>query len=256
MANPVDKIIQNAYGPEIAERILTAYSEALNWYSLEKWKVSELDAGHFVEAVRRIIEFETTASYTPFDKNLPKFNDTILAHYASSTVGDDSFRTLIPRVLWAIYTVRNKRGVAHTGKVAPNEMDAALIVASMKWVLSEIVRIKSLLSIDETTALVSAIVERQFEILWKDMGVRRILDPDMPAKNQVLVLLYDKSPSTEEELRFAIEYKNKTDFRKNVLQPLHTRRRIEYRSTENTALILPPGILEAEKIIALKYSRK
>lgn len=248
MKAAIDRILEQAYGEEIAEHILLAYQEVLDSYSLEKWKTTELDAGHFVEMARRIIEMELTGSYTPIGKSLSKFDDRTLKSYESQH-GDDSFRILIPRVLWGIYTVRNKRGVGHVGKVKPNEIDATLLVAAVKWTLSEIIRCKSTLSIKETTDLVSALVERQIPILWKAKDVRRILNPKMSAKNQVLILLYDKSPSTENDLRSAIEYRNVSDFRSKVLKPLHTNRLIEFDVNKGLCRILPTGIAEAERVM-------
>ena len=41
---------------ELVEALLTAFDEIESNFVNRKWKASELDAGHFVEAVHRIIE--------------------------------------------------------------------------------------------------------------------------------------------------------------------------------------------------------
>ncbi len=153
-SSQIDRILEQAFGQDIAMHILQAYREILDNFLLKKWKTSELDAGHFVEAVRRAIEKELFGTSTPFTKKLPDFNDVALKGYENAQ-GDESFRMLIPRNLKSVYNIRNKRGVGHAGVVSPNEMDATYILFSVKWVLCAIIWLKSGLSISETQRLVN-----------------------------------------------------------------------------------------------------
>jgi len=251
MREKVNKIIESAFDSEIAKNILDSYQEIQSNYNLRKWKPSELDSGHFVESVRRAIEKELLNNYIPFDKKLPNFNDTILQSYERA-MGSESFRILIPRALKSIYNIRNKRGVGHISTISPNEMDATYILYTVKWVLAEIIRLKSKLSIPETQKLVNLIVKRQVEILWKEKDFNRVLDSSMSAKNQVLVLLFNDSPLKRDLLLRAIEYKNPTDFNNKVLRPLHKSRFIEYDKKSGDCLISPTGTMVAEKIILAK----
>lgn len=239
-------ILSNAYDETIAQKILDAFVEIESNYFLEKWKPSELDAGHFVESVRRLIECELKGTYTPFGGRLPNFNDNVLKEYENQT-GHESFRLLIPRILKSIYNIRNKRGVGHIKDISPNEMDSTLILYSVKWILSEIVRIKSTLSIPETQDLVDKIVERNINIIWKGGEFTRILDNNIPKSEQVLILLYDNSPQDIDTLKESIEYKNKTDF-KRLLKKYHTNRLLEL-SEKEACTISPKGVLKAEELI-------
>ncbi len=163
-------ILKKGFDKKIADAIIKAYKEIEQNYVLRKWKPSELNAGHFVEAVRRAIDLELTGKYMPFGKSLPNFNDQALQLYERQ-VGDESFRMLIPRTLKAIYNVRNKRGVAHISDVNPNEMDATFILGSVKWVLAELVRLKSGLSTSQTQDLLNTIIERHCPLIWKESGI-------------------------------------------------------------------------------------
>jgi hypothetical protein len=241
----VESVLKSRYPAPVVDRLLEACREIEENYVLRKWKASQLDAGHFVEAVRRILEQELTGSHTPVSKQLSNFSDTVIKAYENAP-GDESFRMLIPRALKSIYNIRNKRGVGHIAGVSPNEMDSTYILHSVKWVLGELVRLASGLSISETQSLLDAIVERRMELLWKHDGATRVLDSSLDARDQVLVLLYDSSPLQDEELRAIIEYKNTTNFKK-ILSRLHAKRLIEYRA-DGKCLILPPGVEEAEEI--------
>src|SRR5215813_181006 len=128
----IPSILSATLPKELVEALLTAYKEIETNYVHRKWKASELDAGHFVEAVRRIIEHRLLGTYTPLNKQLSQFTDKVLLQYQQAS-GDESYRLLVPRILYAIYGVRNKRGVGHLGAISPNEMDATLILYSVKW---------------------------------------------------------------------------------------------------------------------------
>jgi len=246
MRAKIHKILESAYRKEIARNILSSYEEIQNNYLLKKWKASELDAGHFVESVRRAIELELFGSYTPFTKKLSNFNDAVLKKYEKGK-GDESVRILIPRILRSIYNIRSKRGVGHIGTISPNKMDSTLILYSAKWVLSELIKLKSNLSIQETQRLVDEIVQRQIELIWETGKIKRVLNTEMPVAKQVLILLLDKSPLHEDKLLNCVEYKNKTNFRK-LLNYLHKKRLIESRQ-DRFCEISRLGVKEAEKII-------
>lgn len=230
---------------ELIDALLSAYTEIEANYARRKWKASELDAGHFVEAARRVVEHRLLGNYTPIGKDLPKFTDKVLQQY-EQLFGDESYRTLIPRVLRAIYGVRNKRGVGHLGSISPNEMDATLILYNVKWVLAEILRLESGLTPGETQKAIDRVVERQIALVWKEGDIVRVLDKSLKARDQVLLHLYDASPQTEDELRDRCEYKNPTNFRK-VLRRLHRDKLIFY-GPDSKCLIMPGGVEVAEEL--------
>jgi len=243
----VDALLKQRYPAELVDELLRAYKEIEENYSLSKWKASELDAGHFVEAARRIIEWELRkGQYTPIGQQLPNFNDVVLKQY-ENLPGDESFRILIPRILYGVYGIRNKRGVGHVGKVSPNKMDSTLILGNAKWVLAELVRLVSGLKPEETQALVDAIVERKLDMLWKHGDITRVLNTNLKTHEEVLILLLDRSPQTVAELQKATEYARADRFRK-ILQELHKTRFIEV-TADGRCIITDKGTLEAEKIL-------
>lgn len=249
----VHKILENSYGAEIAQKILDAYKEIESNYVIKKWKPSELDAGHFVESARRIIEVELFGSHTPYTKNLPKFDDREINRYENA-IGDDSFRMLLPRALKAVYNVRSKRGVGHVSGISANEMDATYILYSVKWILSEIIRIKSQLSVSETQKIISELIERKIELIWKKDGLVRILSKDIKITDQILIFLYDKDEISDKTLQEMTEYKNISLF-KNLLKKAHKNKFITY--DKGICHITPVGIVRAELVIqstSLKFS--
>ena len=239
-------LLKKQYPHELVDALLEAYSEIESNYALRKWKASELDSGHFVEAARRILEAVLFSGvYTKIGVDLPKLTDKEMIRYENAT-GDEAFRILIPRALRSIYGIRSKRGIAHVGKVSPNEMDATLILYSTKWVLAELLRQATGMTPADTQKLVDTVIERRLSVLWKHGDLTRVLSK-IEAREQVLVLLYDENNQSVEKLQAAIEYKNSTNFRK-LLGRLHDKRMIELRA-DGVCMILPPGIIAAEEIL-------
>lgn len=232
----------------IAENICRTFIEIEQKYFLKEWKTSELESGHFVESIRRFLEFKLfNGIFTPFSQPISIFNNTVLTSYENA-LGKESYRILIPRVLYAIYCVRNKRGVGHIGLVSPNHQDATFILSSCKWILAELIREESSLDPNHTLNLVEKIIERNIEGIWEEQEIKRILIDNISLKDSILVLLFDKSPLNFQDILTITETKNLTYFKKTIKQ-LHTERFLEYNEARQTCHLSPKGNIAAEKII-------
>src|SRR5439155_23977972 len=125
-----------------------------------------------------------------------------------------SVRVQIPRVLIALYEIRNNRGVGHVGgDVDPNLMDATVVVAMSKWIVAELIRVFHTVSTEEAQHMVEAAVERSLPIVWKVGDVLRVLKTKIAAKEKALILLYHSRTWVQEEsLCRYVEYSNASMF--------------------------------------------
>ncbi len=249
METEVRKIIEAASSKVLANSIVDSFKDVEKNFTLSSWKTAELDAGHFVEGVRRLIEKKLFGTHFPIGKTLPPLNQKELSRYENAK-GSDSYRTHIPRLLIGIYGIRNKRGVGHLAAVSPNYMDAAYVISSCKWVLAEIVRLESGRDARETSKIIDQVVERNLEGIWKEGEITRIIADGLTLRESTLFLLFDDSPRQDEDMRKIIECRNKNYYKK-ILNILHSLRLIEY-SKEGICILSPKGRLEAEKIIHQK----
>lgn len=242
----INTILEKASDKKLAEHIINSFKEVERNYHLKSWKTSSLDAGHFVEAVRRLIELKLFGQYTPINKPLPNFNDKCLNSYLNKQ-GEESYRIHIPRLLFTIYGIRNKRGIGHISNIKPNKIDSTLILSSCKWVLAEIIRLNSQLPIEETENLIDEIIERNVEGIWEVGETIRILEDGLSLKDKILYLLYNKNSLKDSEIQNITEYSNIT-YLKKTLREFHKKRLIEYKDNGD-CILSPKGALEAEKII-------
>jgi hypothetical protein len=251
MESKVRKIIEATSDKVLSDHIVDSYKEVERNYFIKSWKTSELDAGHFVESVRRLIELKLFGKYTPINKSLPSFNDKAMLGYINAQ-GEESYRIHIPRTLLTVYGIRNKRGVGHISSVSPNHLDASFIVSSVKWVLAEIIRINSSYKPDETSKIVDHIIERNVEGVWEELDITRILVDGLSLKEQIMFLLYATEEVFDQKILEIIEYKNQAYF-KRTLNQLHSGRFIEYKST-GECIISPKGLAYAEEITLSKVN--
>lgn len=243
----VQAILNNAYPPELVVPMLTSYENALLEFKMGRWQYSGNEIGQFIEVARRIVEYQLDGKYTSLADKLTVFSEKVLATYeAHSSSIPETYRIVIPRILYAMYCLRNKRGMIHKSHIDPNKMDASVLLGNTKWVLAEFFRQASTLSFEETEAAIDNIMCRETSVVWDTGGALRILDTKMTTRDKVLCLLYIKDGQSESELKNNIEYKNSTHFRE-ILRALHSEKLIEFSSEK--CILSPIGIQKAETLL-------
>ena len=176
---------------QLVKALLDAYAELKDNFNFEKFRPSELEGGRFAEAAIRIVHL-ATGSYDPLGKPLPPFDKILAAlEKVPSAKAHDSLRIHIPRALWSIYGVRNRRDVGHIGgDVNPNRADAYFVVALCDWVLAELIRLTFNCSLVEAQSMVDNLVERKVPIIQDFGGFQKILRTDLSIPDRILALAY------------------------------------------------------------------
>lgn len=233
----------------LREPLLEEYQRIVQCFSEGRWLPSELSGGRFCEIVFTVIDGYTTGTYAPVPSKPQDFVGTC-RRLEQNTHVPRSFQILIPRILPALYEVRNNRGVGHTGgDVDSNYMDAVFVVTSCSWVMGELVRVFHKVSIEEAQSLVDSLAQRRIPLIWEGDGIRRVLQPSLNLQSQILVLLDTSAGSVQtSELMRWIDYHNARYFR-TLLRKMHSQRLVELYDDEEFVEILPPGSKEAAEII-------
>lgn len=215
-----------------------------------QYDTAGLSVGKFVEVVLRLLQEKLTGSHTPFGQ--PITNLAVEVEKLSKlpkTTGTDSERIIIPRGLLFMYTVRNKRDIGHSGgDVEANEIDVTTIARLADWIVCELIRLYHGLSLEEAQGIVDSLSTRNHPIVWEINGKKRILNPQLSASQKVLVLAYSdvQGGLLVEDAQEWSEYENTTNFRNQILAPLHQKKLIEYDREIRTIHISPTGIEEVE----------
>ena len=238
-------ILSSRISADLVDPLLEHYKELKQKFFLGQYEPSQLNCAKLAEVVVRILEYITKASYTPFGENVSL--DVLTKELEQLPRGKfpDSVRIHIPRILRAVYDIRSKRGVAHKGEINPNLMDATFVVSACDWVMAELVRLYLVGDPSETQKIIDSIVERKVPIIEEFGDELKVLNPELPVADKILLILYRKHPNyvSTDDLRKWI--KTQSSYINRVLGRLDSDARIHRKGEES--IITRKGIEYIEK---------
>jgi hypothetical protein len=241
-------------------RLLTRYRDLKSAYINGQYDAAGLRAGRLAEVLLRVLQHELTGKHVPLGSKIENFaEECAKLQRLPKTSGVESLRVIIPRAINFLYTLRNKRGIGHEGgDVEANVIDAATCVRVADWCVAELLRVVHTLSLEEAQALLDAIAEREVPQVWAVAGVKRVLNTGLTYKEQTLLLLYadpDTAVPTEDLLAWT-EYARPSLYKRDVLNPLHKARLVEYDRTNEQVRLSPTGASEVDTKILPKIGRR
>jgi hypothetical protein len=248
---PVDGRILGLLPDGLRSELLTAYSRIVKNYRETRWEPSELNGGKLCEVVYTILKGYVDGSFPARSTKPRNMVDACRALEQAPSTCPRSVRIQIPRMLIALYEVRNNRGVGHVGgDVNPNQMDATCVLQMSKWILSELVRLFHDVGTETASAAIETIVERIVPIVWEVDGKLRVLETSLTMREKTLILLYCHAESVgESDLVEWIEHSNASAYRRDVLRKSHKERLIEYNEATRMVTISPRGIEYVEETL-------
>ncbi len=232
--------------------LIAEYQSIIQNFLEQRWLPSELRGGRFSEIVYTILDGHARSRYASAPTKPANFKNAC-ANLENNTHVPRSFQILIPRLLPALYEIRNNRSVGHVGgDVNPNHMDSAAVLAMCNWVMCELVRVYHRLSTTDAQKVVDSLAEMHIPVIWSDGNVKRVLQPKLKLHQQLLLLIATSVPDVAiRDLIEWTEYHNKGYFM-NLLREMHRNRLIEYTESTGRTQILPPGTKEVEKLVREK----
>ncbi len=246
---PLEQALANVPA-QFRTKIVKAFLDVKKRLSEENDESLGLAAGKFCECVLRLLQHEILKSWTPFGQKIPDFTVECRNLVESpKTAGPESLRTVVPRALVFVYTLRNKRGIGHVGgDVDANHIDAMTIARACDWIVCELIRTFHNLSLEEAQDLVDNLAQRNLPEVWNVAGKKRVLRDGLCFKDQVLLLCYvaQENAVFAEDLLSWVEYANVSRFRSAVLGSLHAARLIEYDRDNDQVILSPKGVQEVE----------
>lgn len=244
------KAIPSIFENELFEK----FREIERNFRERRWEPAELNGGKLCEVAYCILRGHIDGSFPVKSYKPPNFYDACSKLEKEPASLGRSIRIQLPRMLIALYEIRNNRNVGHVGgEVDPNFMDATCVLHMAKWVVAELVRIFHGVPLAEASAIVEALSEREMFLIWDTGSVRRVLDNALSMLEKTLVLLYGSVyPLQEQELIKSLEHSNPSVYRRDVLRRAHADRLIEYDHVAKTVRISPLGMKRVENVILPK----
>jgi hypothetical protein len=237
--------------PGLRGELLRAYNDIVRNYREGRWEPSELNGGKFSEVVYSILRGHADGSFPAKAKKPKSFPRACEALETAEASFPHSVRVLVPKVLIALYDIRNTRSVGHIGgEVDPNRMDATAVLHMAGWVMAELVRIFHGGDTAAATLVVDALTEREIPLVWDVAGRKRVLDTTLKRKPRALVLIYATAgPVSADQLADWMEEDDVRYLRRDVLRKLHTERLIEFDEESGLIHLSPTGTAAVENDI-------
>jgi hypothetical protein len=227
--------------------LITEFKKITQNYRERRWEAQNLDGGRLCEVAYTILDGYTSGGNYADKASKPRNFEGSCKALENRTGYPDSARITVPRVLFALYEIRNRRGVGHVGgDVDANHMDAEFVLAAAKWVVAELIRIFHDVNVKTATEVVDALVDRTVPVIWEVDDVRRVLDTGRSLTEQTLLLLYgDPSPINEKDLAAYLEQDRLPNYRR-VLDRLHKARMVEWNKVTGMVTLGPLGRKDVE----------
>jgi hypothetical protein len=147
-------------------------------------------AGKFVETLVQVLEHLDTGAYS----RKPNVDGYLSTLESKANKLPDGLKIVAARVGRSMYTMRNKRSIAHKGEVDPNRFDLQYLVAAAQWVLAELIRTVSALPMTEAGAIVEQ-VTAPVGGLVQDFAGRKLVLAVMSIPEEMLVVLHSQHPA-------------------------------------------------------------
>lgn len=234
----------------LREPLLKEYRTIVHNYLERRWTPAALSGGKFCEVVFSILDGYGTGSYAATPSK-PANMLNACRNLENRSHVPRGFQILIPRLLPALYEVRNNRGVGHVGgDVDSNHMDSAAVLAVVNWIMAELVRVLHATTTTEAQQIVDALSTRRIPLVWEGAnGVRRVLDPKIPLKDQILLLIGAGTDFVAATDLLTWTGCSSRAYLNRLMSVLVKKRMIELSEDKSSATLLPPGSIRVETVI-------
>lgn len=247
-SNVSSALATQAVPSELQEALVEAVSTMSKLYMRNDLRPSELNAGDFIEATVRILQWLATGKNTPLGKTLPPMPSWV-QNMENSTL-NDSLRITIPKLINAMYTVRSRRGVSHiAGEVSANKVDAMLLLTTSRWILAEFVRLYHKTSHDEAQRAVDLLALADTPIIEDFEGVNRVITAHaLTIPTQILLLLLNAGATELKLDNMVSSIKGTPPAIKKAARRLHDKKYAHIYS-DNRIVLTGLGRAEAVKLM-------
>lgn len=179
--------------------------------------------GKFVESLVQVLEYLDDNEYSVS----PKVDNYLKSLESRPTNLSDDLKITLARVARAIYTLRNKRSIAHKGTIDPNIYDLRFLYSASQWILSEIVR--HLVINDMVTAgNFIELIQVKVNPIVEDFGERKLVLQVVTAEQELLILLFHYFPEYVPQSQIQIDMNRRAKSTiSNVISSSYKKRYIE-----------------------------
>ncbi|HEX8365066.1 MAG TPA: hypothetical protein VF603_07265 [Allosphingosinicella sp.] len=145
--------------------------------------------GKFVETFVQCLQYMATGT---FDTQ-PSVETYLTKHAENQSALPEGLRVVGARVARTMYTLRNKRNIAHKGPIDPNTFDLALLHECAAWIMAEFLRNATGVSMQEAGDLIQ-LVQTPVGTLVEEIDGTTLVHANVSVRAEILILLHSRHP--------------------------------------------------------------
>ena len=146
-------------------------------------------AGKFVESFVQCLQQISSGKHDA----APNVDDYLNKRVEGDTALPEGLRLCSSRVARSIYTMRNKRNIAHKGEIDPNRIDLEFTYHGASWIMAELIRCGSGITMEESGALIR-LINAPVGMLVEEIDGVRIVHAKVSTQVEILLLLHSMHP--------------------------------------------------------------
>jgi hypothetical protein len=144
--------------------------------------------GKFVETFVQCLQHLSVGSHSP----KPDV-DRYLKDVESETTLPEGLRICAARIARSMYTLRNKRNIAHKNAVDPNSIDLRFCHTAAGWIMSEVIRHATGVTMEEAGAVIE-LLQTPVGSLVEEIDGTRLVHAKVSVRVELLILMHSHYP--------------------------------------------------------------
>ena len=145
--------------------------------------------GKFVETLVQSLQSISRGSYDA----KPDVDAFLNSRIENEETLPDGIRFCVGRVARAMYTLRNKRNIAHNGEVDPNSMDIIFLHQAATWIMAEMIRCSSGVTMEEAGGIIR-MIQVPLGTLVEEIDGIRLVHAQVSVRSEILILMHSYYP--------------------------------------------------------------
>lgn len=145
--------------------------------------------GKFVETFVQCLQYMASGRYDV----KPEVDSYLSKQAENETAIPEGLRLCASRIARSIYTLRNKRNIAHKNPVDPNRFDLAMVHQGAAWITAEFLRNATGTSMEEAGALIE-LVQVPVGTLVEEIDGTFLVHAKTSTVDEILILLHSQYP--------------------------------------------------------------
>ena len=181
--------IESLVGPDLAKALVGQFIKIRQDYATKK--LERAAPGKFVEIFVQCLQQIVTSAHEP----KPNVDDYLAKRVENETVLPEGLRVCAARIARSMYALRSKRNIAHHNQVDPNTVDLGFVHQAAAWILAELIRTASGITMEEAGTLISLLqVHANVSVREEVLILMHSIYPNRLALQDLLRSMGSRSP--------------------------------------------------------------